>query len=265
MRPTNPAPADGSPSATASTRDPVVSSTDYRQSHTAAGYGAAYDAKFSANPHRAMMWEFERRVLDDLVRTLFPGGGFRHLDFACGTGRILAHLEPAAADSVGVDVSPDMLQVARGRTVSARLVNADLTRDPVLSGSRFDLVTAFRFFPNAQPALRREAMRALTGVLADDGYLVFNNHLNTASAMLRVAHRLGKATTLGMSEAEVRAMTHEAGLEVVSVTGIGVMPSNERVLLLPAAVLRRVEGFAFRRQLFARVCQNRVFVCRRRR
>ena len=43
----------------------------------------------------------------------------------------------------------------------ATLVEGDLTREPLLGERRFDLVTAFRFFPNAEPALRRDVMAAL--------------------------------------------------------------------------------------------------------
>ena len=67
-------------------------------------------------------------------------------DFGCGTGRILAYLEERVARAVGVDPAETMVQVARQRVRRAELVVADITRNDVLSGDMFDVITAFRIF-----------------------------------------------------------------------------------------------------------------------
>ena len=239
------------------------SSVDYRESHLAADKGEAYDRRFSENPHRAMMWQMEQKILAWAVETLLPDRPIRHLDFACGTGRILAYLEPRAQESVGVDLSPSMLNVARRRVARASVIEADVTRDDVLGARTFNLITAFRFFPNAQDTLRREAMSALVRHLDDDGYLIFNNHLNNASAMMRLAHAVGKYRNLGMDGSEVDDLVAGAGLEVVAVRHLGVMPSNDRYRFLPIALLRPFEQWASRYDIFRRVSQNLIYVCRR--
>src|SRR5690606_32435128 len=148
---------------------------------------AAYDLRFTRNPHRAMMWAMERDVLDEIVRECLGGRVTAYLDFACGTGRIVAHVEEYADYAAGVDVSADMLELARARTQRAELIECDMTRSSCFSDRSFQLITAFRFFPNAQAELRRDVMAVLVSLLDKDGFIVFNNHLNASSSMLRVA------------------------------------------------------------------------------
>ena len=62
---------------------------DYRNSHTAAGFGAGYDENYETLPGMVYMWKREQRVLKDILSRHFAGRQIVHLDFACGTGRIL--------------------------------------------------------------------------------------------------------------------------------------------------------------------------------
>src|SRR5690606_16444170 len=71
-------------------------SVDYRLSHTGRDKAQSYDRRFAENPHRAMMWALERDVIDEIIRTRLGGKVGSYLDFACGTGRILAHVERCA-------------------------------------------------------------------------------------------------------------------------------------------------------------------------
>ena len=119
----------------------------YRESHLHKGWG--YHTTFSSLRYRATIWRLEQRLLFEIVRDNFPTEPPRYLDFACGTGRILGHLAPYCESALGVDVSASMLDVARRKVKRAEIIEADLTRDDRLCGQEFDLITAFRFFPNA--------------------------------------------------------------------------------------------------------------------
>jgi SAM-dependent methyltransferase len=59
------------------------------------------------------------------------------LELACGTGSILAHLQ-ADYDVVGVDLSPQMLEIAAEKLPGVRLVQGDMTE--IRLGGRFDAV-----------------------------------------------------------------------------------------------------------------------------
>jgi predicted TPR repeat methyltransferase len=76
---------------------------DYRASHL--GKGGEYHDKFSRFAYTSVIWDLEQRQMLDLVAAQFADpGSTRHMDFACGTGRILALLEPAVGNSTGVDI-----------------------------------------------------------------------------------------------------------------------------------------------------------------
>ena len=232
----------------------------YRNSHLARGRD--YHAIFTSRRHTRVLWDLERRVLDHLLAQHFPSAPPRHLDFACGTGRILAHLEGRTSVSVGVDVAESMLDVAREVAPRAELRRQDITIDPLPSGEAFDLITAFRFFPRAEPELRDSAMGALARLLTDEGLLVFNNHLNETSLMRRVGRRLGRCRWRAMSHEEVLRLMKPHGLEMVGSWTLGVLPFNDKVIPLPHLV-RAVEWAAARAFRFQRLAQDVVYVVRK--
>jgi SAM-dependent methyltransferase len=66
----------------------------------------------------------------------------RAVDLGCGTGRTAAWLRQRGIESVeGVDVTPEMLSVARSRGLHTRLVEADVAATG-LEDSAYDLVIA---------------------------------------------------------------------------------------------------------------------------
>jgi SAM-dependent methyltransferase len=77
----------------------------------------------------------EETVLLPLIGAL-PAG--RALDAACGTGRVSAHLAAAGHDVLGVDTTPEMLDLARAKVPAARFVEGRLEALPVDDAS-FDL------------------------------------------------------------------------------------------------------------------------------
>jgi SAM-dependent methyltransferase len=206
---------------------------DYRTSHRGAeSWAKDYDAKlFSPGSFDAVMWEREQRLLDHILQR-HARCRENYLDFACGTGRVLAYAERHFQTAVGLDISDTMLAVARDRVRAATLVEGDATRDPaVLGGRRFDFITAFRFFLNAQPALRDEAMAFLASVLKDEeSRLLFNVHGNRYSTRVLVAAkaRFTREQFASMSVRQCVDLAERHGLEVVEWHGIG---SYDKALL----------------------------------
>lgn len=240
------------------------SALPYVDSHK--GRGPDYDETFSAevNPYRAMMWRLEQRALNAIVRDHPASGKITLLDFACGTGRILGHLRGHVASATGVDVSTSMLEVAKKVAPEAELIEADLTQHDALGERRFNLVTAFRFFPNAEPELRRAVASVLARHLAPDGLLVFNNHKNRNSLTRRISRLLGREVQRpSMSHAEVEALTAPAGLRILKVIPLGTVPATDRHLLLPVWVLENLERRLSGAQSVAPIAQNVIYVCGR--
>lgn len=238
-------------------------SSDYRQSHLRADKGQSYHNRFLDNPHRSLIWEIEKGKLDAIRRRYYADREIRHLDFACGTGRILEHFEKDAVVSVGVDLSPSMLEVARERLERSEIIEADITKDDVLGDRKFNLITAFRFFPNAQMQLRREAMRQLVRHLDDDGCIVFNNHKNHGSLLYRLARFLRRGGDAGMSMTEVSELVCEFGLKVERTYHAGVFPSTEKHLFLPRPLLAPLERMLSACSVFRNLALDLIFVCKR--
>jgi len=239
-----------------------MSDPDYRESHLRPGIGESYQASFR-DPYRSLFWELEKRVLDRILVECLGDGDVHHLDFACGTGRILSHVAGRAHVSVGVDVSASMLAVAKESSERSEIYQADLTTNDILEERKFNLITAFRFFPNAQPALRNDAMRVLVRHLGEGGRLVFNNHKNLASVKYRLARLRGRGGFKGMSLAEASELVSKNGLEIQKSYALGFTPASDRHMIIPAALLRWLEGGLSKWPAIKPWGENVIFVCRR--
>ena len=163
-----------------------------------------------------------------------------------------------------------MLEQARHNAEGAELILGDLTSEPVVGDRRFDVITAFRFFVNAQDSLRESAMGAIAGRLAEGGYFVFNNHVNRNSLFSRVVllskwlrgDRSGAFRT--MSLGETRALLKRHGLEVVTTRHRGVLPVfNDESERVPFGLLRPLENVFSKFRIFRPVSRYVIFVCRR--
>lgn len=242
---------------------------DYRNAHH--GKGADYHKSFALNVHRSIMWEIEQKILLDLLSTYFDKPEqINLLDFACGSGRVLELLEGRVGKATGVDVTASMLEVAADVTERSRLVHCDITRSDELDGERFDLITAFRFFPNAEPNLRHDAMAKLATLLAPGGILIFNNHIRTGSMRHRARVAKAKQGRLksrkelhSMSDDEAAALVAEHGLALIDERHTGVLPIvRDKKPRVPAAILRSFERMAARVKPLANLAAYKVYVSR---
>jgi len=95
--------------------------------------------------------------------------GTRALDFGCGTGRSTRLLRQLGFDVTGVDVSKDMLRIARSTDPSGdyRLVPGD-NFDELKAGT-FDLVLSAFTFDNIPGALKARIFRDLAKLLTPTG------------------------------------------------------------------------------------------------
>lgn len=153
----------------------------YRTSHTSPGHGEHYATTYEHGYYASQWRLIERPLLRSLFAELKHSDKIRYLDFACGTGRILGVAEEFFGDTTGVDISPEMLRVASRNCKSSELIRQDITRRPL--EKEYDVITAFRFFLNAEPALADEVLRALHGLLAETGKLFANIHVNKKSPL----------------------------------------------------------------------------------
>ena len=227
----------------------LPSNPDYRDSHAADGYGENYQAAFDDFPHRKYLWEIERKLIDKIIGLHFPGKVKSLLDFACGTGRIIGHVERHCEEATGVDISESMIKVAKTRVTKAKIILADLTADNVFEGEKFRMITSFRFFLNAQKELRYEAMEKLASLLDDDGIIVFNIHNNTSSLTNRISklYMLFKyrkrMPVKEMSINDVKELLDTYGLEIHSLYNYATYPIFNERKKFPTKLVKSFDSF----------------------
>ena len=240
----------------------VSTDEDYRHSHLKRG--DSYDATLAGVPFDAYMARAENEHLRRIVPALFASTKPRYLDFACGTGRITSTVAPMCAEAVGVDISPSMLEQARRKTPSATFIHADVTRADVDLG-QFDLVTAFRFFGNAQHDLRVAVMKTLQRVLKPGGYLIINSHRNPHSLAV-LLHTLtgGEPHGMDLNYFKLKALLRDCGFEVVQVHPIATWMYRARIQgqQHDAAVAQKLER-RYSSAIFAPIAPDTLLVARK--
>jgi len=234
------------------------SEKSYADSHKKQGKGEQYEQRYNTDRWYRSLWLREQQALKNIVETYFAGRPVHLLDFACGTGRIIGFLEPMIADAVGVDVSQSMLEVARQNLKRTEIIQADLTKDSVLAGRKFNLITAFRFFLNAETELRKAALRTLVPLLSPDGLLVFNNHRNRTSPLVRLKYR-GRRKRNFMSMQEMRDMVGQFGLKIIRIYPVGFLSVHH--VKLPPAINNIIDGIASRFECLKDYSESPIAVC----
>jgi SAM-dependent methyltransferase len=115
-----------------------------------------------------------RAVYDALKPVLEENHARTVLEVACGTGRLMAILESEGYEVTGLDLSPEMLALARPR-VRGRLVQRDMRK--LGFSEEFDVVlclgSSFTYMSTDADALN--ALRGFHRALRPGGVLVFDN------------------------------------------------------------------------------------------
>lgn len=240
---------------------------DYRLSHLSPEKGESYESSFHKKNSRKYVWKWEQEVLLDILNKYFDKEPENYLDFACGTGRVIEHVASKVSNATGIDVSESMLQVARNKEAlkKATLINLDITKEDNAQSLKYDLITAFRFFLNAQTNLKQEVIQKLSRILADGGIIVFNIHLNKSSILANIIklYQFSKGTSRSnmVSYAEVEKLVNSAGLKIIKTYHYGVIPIIRESPGLPYEFFDRIER-VFSKTSFSRpFSQNIIYVC----
>ncbi len=200
-------------------RDPLLADdrarlVEARQARTdnAARYFAAHadawnDIRSLHAPDEQVEDAIRRAVGDAPIRQL--------LDLGVGAGRMLELFAPQAEQAIGVDLSPAMLGVARGRLEKAGLRNVHLRQGDIyalpVARNSCDLAILHQVLHYLDDPARalREAARAL----APGGRLIVVDFAPHGEESLREKHAHRR---LGFSDEEVSDLLTKAGLEVLS-------------------------------------------------
>lgn len=170
----------------------------------------------------------EAVVEQALIDAIGDLSGGRILDIGTGTGRILELLGKTAEEGVGVDMSREMLAVARARLQRADLSNclvrqADMYQLPYPAGM-FDVVTLHQVLHYAErpEAAIAEAAR----VLAPNGRLVVVDFATHDREELREEHAHRR---LGFEDEAINAWFRACELSPGDVTSLAGKPLTVRI------------------------------------
>ena len=231
---------------------------------------AAYEAdEYGAESYSSCLWRLQRPLLTQIIKDFRAQqpGPVRLLDFACGTGRVLSALEPLVDTADGVDISENMVALARGKCTKARLQVGDVLTQPELLQPNYDLISCFRFLLNVEPELRARALRKLRTVLRPGGLLLVNVHGNSHSlrqpaiVWRRWRNRQADAMLNAMSPGETKDLLRASGFEIVRQFGFGMLPPTlYRTPLRRAAMA--LDGALAGENVWGGVSVDMLFVCR---
>jgi SAM-dependent methyltransferase len=113
----------------------------------------------------------ERAVLAAFAELVLAGGGGAVADVGCGPGHVTAHLRSLGLDAVGVDLSPEMVAVARAAHPGLRFEVGSMAAldlpDAALAGvvARYSII-------HTPPSLRPVVLAELGRVLMPGGRLL---------------------------------------------------------------------------------------------
>ncbi len=113
--------------------------------------------------------QVEEPVVKSILKKFTPGAA---LDAACGTGRYSAFLNSIGHNVTGIDISDDMLKLAKKKNKNINFIQGDLNTLP-FENEKFNLVVcglAIHYVTNID-----EVIKELTRVVLPGGYIVISS------------------------------------------------------------------------------------------
>lgn len=223
----------------------------------------------------SLIFDLEKEVLDKFIDKL-ESRERSLMDFACGSGRWTQYLETKFKSSTGIDVSREMISFAKRKCKKTNFILTDLTsknKNSRLNNKKFDVITAFRFYKNAEQKLREEATKNLKKYLKNDGYFIFDLHLNSWSFMGLLARfirlikldellNLNKLNVQTISLKDIKKL-FKKDFEIIDYYGMGLLPSKSNYLILPKKLLYKVESFFTRNKILRGFSYNILVIAKR--
>jgi ArsR family transcriptional regulator len=173
---------------------------------------AAYFRDNAAHWDKVRSLHVDDREVEKVIGRLLPKSGINYLlDLGTGTGRMLELLGPRAARGIGLDLSREMLAVARENLERNGLAHCQVRQGDIyqlpFDDGVFDVVTIHQVlhFLDAPDAAVKEAAR----VLAPGGRLLIVDFAPHDLESLRDEHAHRR---LGFADADMTAWLKRAGL-----------------------------------------------------
>jgi predicted TPR repeat methyltransferase len=193
-----------------------------------------YAAKFDRHLVQALAYRGPE-ILDAAISRAAPGRIFAHaLDLGCGAGLFGATFRGKAKRLTGIDLSPAMIQQARGKGIYDRLFAADLLdfldSEPERNADLAAAADVFVYIGDLAPVFA-----AVARVLEPGGLFAF-----TAQSQDRDGYRVGEDMRFSHGEAYLRACAAQSGFATLELAPA--VTRKDRGADVPgwAAILRKI-------------------------
>lgn len=214
----------------------------YTESHQKKNFGELYDKKLN-NKFERIIYNLEIIILKLIIKKYFNNKIDSYLDFACGTGRVTCVIEKYSKESIGVDVSEEMLKIAEKKCKKIKFIKRNILEKPLIK--QFDLITAFRFFVNAEELLRINTLKTVKAHLKKEGLFIFNIHMNRYSFIgfqFFVRKKLFKQNVINtMSYKHMKKLLENEGFKIIKTYSLAHLPGRLNFVILPEKVLKSTE------------------------
>jgi ubiquinone/menaquinone biosynthesis C-methylase UbiE len=234
---------------------------------------ARYDGVWTNSPAGRLQREAVWRHVDPLIQR-----GDRVLDIGCGTGEDALHLAGLGAQVLALDVSPEMVRVARGKGVNARVLPIEgihalaVAFDLVLSN--FGGFNCVRDLSTLQGTLAR--LIRPNGYLAvclmgrfcfwESAYYALRGQFKKGARRWRGETWTSKGLRLSYPSAKQVRRALSPGFDLVADVGIGISVPPSFVQGTPTALLRALAALDARiesSRIGRAIGDHRLFVFRR--
>jgi ubiquinone/menaquinone biosynthesis C-methylase UbiE/DNA-binding transcriptional ArsR family regulator len=220
--------------------DPAVRADADKLSQVRAERSTGAQAYFARNAARwneiRSLYVDEAEVEAAILRAAGEGPFDEHVDLGAGAGRMLTLLGQRAGSALGLDLSQQMLNIARDEVSKAGLARCELRHGDIfatgLPGGCADLVTVHQVlhYLGDPAAAVAEAAR----LVAQDGLLLIADFAPHDHEFLREAHQHRR---LGFEDAEIIPWLEAAGLRLEN--NIALPPSSDEGLTVKIWTARR--------------------------
>lgn len=131
-----------------------------------------------ASIHDRWFDSLARAAASDVLGRLQGRGGARVVDGGCGSGVFLSAVAASAAELTGIDVSPEMVALARGRVPRARFIVGDVLDVELPGADVIALVGEVLSYAAAAPGFSSDRLRAFlrraSEALTPGGVMLFD-------------------------------------------------------------------------------------------
>jgi predicted TPR repeat methyltransferase len=163
-------------------------------------------------------------MLFDVVERFLPLGNLDILDLGCGTGLVGARLHPLARTLTGVDLSSNMLNIARRRRIYGNLICSELVEFLQKQTRSFDLAVAAdvfiyigdlsSVFHGVRGALRDEGAFGFTIETSEEQEFVLRDTCRYAHSVAYI-RKLAEDHGFALETIESKIIRQQDGMDVV--------------------------------------------------